>query len=904
MPATGAMVELLLGSTWTDVTQYVYHRDRIKITRGRQDEGATVQPSSCTLTVNNKGGRFSPRVATGPYFGQIGHNTPLRVSVAAGTPFLNHPPSGTDRRVSTPSTAALQITGDLDVRWDLECPDWTPSSGAVELGGKWGAAGQRAWRALTILDALQFHWTTDGTTEITASQSLSTAVHSRRLCVRITADVNNGSGGRDIAFYTGPTLNGPWTQVGSTQTFTGTSATASSTAPVEIGDVSTTGSAHVQARIYAAQIRSGIGGPIVANPDFTDQAPGALTFTDSAGVPWTANAADAITNRRVRFVGEVSEWPSRWDPSGSDVYVPVQAAGIMRRLAQGESPLDSTLRRRVAADASVVAYWPMEDGSGAVQAYSPLPGVQPMPVSGAQMASDASLAGSLALPSWPQGSHFGGAVPSFTSASGWQVQCVFRCDSTPTSLTNLLIITSTGTIRRWEIAVAVGQARIRGYDASGTLAVDSVWSPLEVAGPWTRLQFSCTQSGGTVQWQAIFLVVGAAGLAPNGTLTGTVGSVSDVHQTYIASIDNLRLGHVAVFSDPTDSAFNQADTGFDGDTVDARMTRLAGEEGVPLLTPYGLAGTELMGPQGAQTVLSLLQEAATADVGILYEHREQVALAARPRQSLYNQTPTLALDYAARGEVAPPLEPQEDDQATRNDVTRSRPNGSSARVTLDAGPLSTLAPPNGVGRYTDSQTVNVHSDDQLPHQAGWWLHLGTWDEARYPQVTVNLAAGPWLSTDAAEVDLGDLITIDNPPAWLPPDLIRLIAQGYTETIGWADWTITYNCTPGGPWVVGVLDDPVLGRLDTAGARLAAAVSASATTLSVETTSGPLWITTAGRPGDFPFDVRIAGEVVTVTAISGTSSPQSFTVTRATNGVSKAQALHADVRLDTPLILAL
>jgi hypothetical protein len=208
------------------------------------------------------------------------------------------------------------------------------------------------------------------------------------------------------------------------------------------------------------------------------------------------------------------------------------------------------------------------------------------------------------------------------------------------------------------------------------------------------------------------------------------------------------------------------------------------------------------------------------------------------------------------------LEPTEDDQATRNDVTRSRPSGSSARATLDTGTLSAAAPPLGVGRYTDSSSVNVHTDDQLPDQAAWWLHLGTWDEARYPSVTVNLAAAGRLIDQATAVDIGDRLTIGNPPVWVAPGVIDLIAEGYTETIGWADWTITYNCTPAGPWSVAVSDDPVLGRADTDGSQLAASVTATATTLSVAVTAGPLWTT---DPAEYPFDLRVGGEVVTARA---------------------------------------
>ena len=47
----------------------------------------------------------------------------------------------------------------------------------------------------------------------------------------------------------------------------------------------------------------------------------------------------------IRFVGEVSSWPVSWNTSGSDVWVQVEAAGILRRLTQGATPLRSAAYR-------------------------------------------------------------------------------------------------------------------------------------------------------------------------------------------------------------------------------------------------------------------------------------------------------------------------------------------------------------------------------------------------------------------------------------------------------------------------------------------------------------------------------------------------------------------------------
>jgi hypothetical protein len=67
-------------------------------------------------------------------------------------------------------------------------------------------------------------------------------------------------------------------------------------------------------------------------------------------------------------------------------------------------------------------------------------------------------------------------------------------------------------------------------------------------------------------------------------------------------------------------------------------------------------------------------------------------------------------------------------------------------------------------------------------------------------------------------------------------------------------------------------------------------------MSVATASGPLW---SHADGDYP--VRVAGEVMTVTAVTGTTSPQMFTVTRAINTVAKQHLAGEAVELDLPAV---
>ncbi len=139
----------------------------------------------------------------------------------------------------------------------------------------------------------------------------------------------------------------------------------------------------------------------------------------------------------------------------------------------------------------------------------------------------------------------------------------------------------------------------------------------------------------------------------------------------------------------------------------------------------------------------------------------------RDRSSLYNQTATLALDYAATDGIHPELDPVDDDQHVRNDRTVTRRGGSSGRAVDETSPLSVLPPPDGVGRYDEEVTLSLAADAQAEPIAYWRLHLGTWDEPRYPQIRLRLHAAPHLIPDFLRLRIGDRITIASPRRGCP-----------------------------------------------------------------------------------------------------------------------------------------
>ncbi|HEY2057488.1 MAG TPA: hypothetical protein VGH57_03850, partial [Amycolatopsis sp.] len=78
----GLKVELLLNTTWTDVTAFVRTRDPVSISPfGRTNETSSMQPAQLALTLDNRTGRFTPGNSLGAYYPYVQLNTRIRVSV-------------------------------------------------------------------------------------------------------------------------------------------------------------------------------------------------------------------------------------------------------------------------------------------------------------------------------------------------------------------------------------------------------------------------------------------------------------------------------------------------------------------------------------------------------------------------------------------------------------------------------------------------------------------------------------------------------------------------------------------------------------------------------------------------------------------------------------------------------
>lgn len=613
----------------------------------------------------------------------------------------------------------------------------------------------------------------------------------------------------------------------------------------------------------------------------------------------------------IRVAVELTSLPQRWDLSGQDVYVPVAGYGIRKRLGIGGDPLSSALYRgNTRGTPPVVAYWPCEDRKNSRTIASAIGG-PPMYVNGSvDFASYSNIPASNPLPTL-KGCYWDGTIAAYTvpSPNTMQLRFIMHCPDSTSELPDksiMMDLHNTGTAGLWRIIYDTGGAlELRVDDrAYGNIILEAGPFSYDVQNKDLLVSLELTQNGTGVDWKLVTLQVGDTfGLVETGTLASrTIGRATRVFVDPQKLDAGLTIGHIAVHPVVT-TVFDLSSelNAWIGETAGNRISRLCDQEGVPFTAVGNMDDTALMGPQLPLALLPLLDECADADAGTLFEPRTSLGLAYRALSDMYNQTAVLDLDYAL-GQVSDPFEPTPDDQLSNNDVTAQSPDGTSARVVLETGRMSVSDPsdtPPGIGRYATTPTFNLDGAEGLADAAGWAVAKGTVDEARYAQITVNLGSpkvrDAGKDVDAKAVDVDDRITVSNPKAGQSPDQIQQLARGYTETLRAGERVLAFNCAPASPYEVLQPGTTGKGRIGCGSSTLAADYTSSATSLSVSTSSpDELWTTAAA---DFPFNIRIAGEVITVTNCTGSSSPQTMTVTRSVNGVVKAQTSGEAVEIE-------
>jgi hypothetical protein len=614
--------------------------------------------------------------------------------------------------------------------------------------------------------------------------------------------------------------------------------------------------------------------------------------------PLRISVPDGNDGRSYRLWGEVTEWAPNWDSTGNDVWVDVTVNGIMQRLAQGPAP-DRSLIYRAVTDplpSNVVAYWPCEDSSGAVQIASAVTSGSPMVFTVApQLAASTRFEASDPLPVFT-GAAMSGGVAKYADPTATQVRFLLYIPPEGTSDRKVIVrvsnyddITVTQAME-WELVynTAGRNLSLQLMDGDGANFND-IADTLPVPGRLLRVSIEAQETGSNTNYTLRLLdLVSGAQSSATGTRTSEgltrvtkispfVPSISVVGANESTGLTGGVIGHITVQNEVT--AITDLGTRLNplGETAGRRIQRLCGEEGIPVEWVGDLDDTVPLGGQPRQNPLSLMQEACLADGGLLYETRGVLGLGYRTRASLYNQDPALVLNYTGYNLAAVPV-PVEDDRYVQNILTVTAGSVSQTYEETD-GALGTAT----IGKYgeTSGLTLNLASSAQatIRDHAAWRVHLGTVDEERFPRISVNLAhpsITPAMKRAILALRLGDRIQVTNPPSWLAPDTRDQLVLGVEESITHFEHRLSFICAPASPYTVGYLDDEA--RIDTDGSVLVSAVGSAATSLTVAPSAGEvtLWTTDSA---DWPFDVRVGGEVMRVTAVAAAVSD---TFTRTTS----------------------
>lgn len=892
-------LELFYSGAWHDITPDLGD-DGVRITRGRRQDRDRVPPADMALTLDNTGGKYSPRNPRSSLYGLIGRGTPIRYWVEAGSPRLVIPEAA-GAVASTPDSAGLSVTtGDLDVRIDMRRGSWRE---ACTLIGKYrDASNQRSWALCTNGLFLQLLTSTNGIAVVTATSTAVLPHNAGRFSVRVVFDADDGTGHRGYDFYYSetPGLNGPWTQLGGHVTGGVTASLFDSAAPLEVGDSNSLG--RIEAEVYSARVSSG---SVVASPDFEGQPSGTTSFADAQGNTWTMSGGATLTNQHYRFTGEVVAWPQQWSMKGV-AWTPIQCAGVTRRMGQGKAPLKSAYYRgctsTVAPVDALVGYWPLEDPVGTVAPASGLPGGRFGAVGGSpRFASDSSsFACSASLPIFGAGDSFIGWLNPYTPSGQVQAFLLVNVpDDPPATDQRVFMFTTSGTAYLIDFTVNTSMSwECNVYDPGRNL--------IGTVGPFTaipsgpkRLALQLEQNGSDIDVTISYLVPGASsGFFGAGTISGaSLGAVRNFAIGADGDLDGWTVGHLT-FQDTVNSVWDFFDllNAHSPETAWQRLDRLAEEEAVTVALVGG-NDTESMGYQLQKELLDLLQEAQDTDGGMLYEPRGSADLAYRTRSSIESQRAAVTIQYT--GNLLLPFEPTEDDQDTVNRSTVTREGGASYTAEEPAGPLGIVA----VGLYDSSATLSLAEDEDTADQASWRVHAGTIDEARWPRIGIDLAhpvikADTDLIRDVLTMDLGDRLVVWNLPEWLPPFDVDQIVQGYTEVITPKRYKLTLNCTPASVYRVGVYNTDE-ARYSGEGTVTAEALDATETGVDITCPAALRW---GHDDGDYL--IVIGGEVMQVTAVSGTGTAQTMTVVRSINGVAKTHSIGAAVDLYLPVYYGL
>lgn len=205
---------------------------------------------------------------------------------------------------STPDSAALDITGDIQFIVYAAATHWASGAAQIIISKSNGTGNQRSY--LFFINSTGFPTIQSSADGIASLGSASTVAvpfaDGSGGWFKATRDVDDGSGNHVDNFYysnDAPSTAASaiaWTQLGVTKTVAGATSIFAGTAELEVGTNGAGAGSPFAGKIYSAYVYNGIGGTLVEAFKASDAHPRSNSFTSStSSATWTVNGNAYIT---------------------------------------------------------------------------------------------------------------------------------------------------------------------------------------------------------------------------------------------------------------------------------------------------------------------------------------------------------------------------------------------------------------------------------------------------------------------------------------------------------------------------------------------------------------------------------------------------------------------------------
>ena len=800
---THAIVEVFFGATLTssspvltDISQYVALVRGIDITRGAQNELSDIQPSTCSITLDNSDGRFTPERAASPYSPNVKKGVPIRVSVATFTP----------RTGSAPYLVGM-LGDDFDDN-RVSSTLWPNSyGGATEIDGRARvpltpgvSAGYLSAREWTLVDSqLTARLVTvpgvNGSSSAAAGIYLNSTTSGTRVGWRYNAITGNLSAENQTAFFDGSAVsltyspfNHAWLRI-------------RETAGTVYWETSSDGATWTVRRSLATPAW-------VTSQTLTVEMPTARTGGTADYIEWDLVGATV----HPRFFGLVQDWPTEWKGLHSTATITCTDLLTWANIVKQLQPM---ITQEVLLDRPTV-YFPLTEPAASTSAgdLSGTAGVGSLTTlqagSGGTLEFAASAGpNSLPAPVFTPSSSTAGKYlsadlgPTFTNANASfrvRMECWFSTSATDRVL---LALTSSDAETKTIVSLnsATGVLQVQNQ-SPGSALVTTSWSTGNLAdGNLHHLIYN--EFGGEVTIDGV-------------TYTTSNFNPPDLRLLYVGGFQNARLwngtiSQLALYVRSLTTAeltphYTTGTTGNAGESASARMSRLASYVGLAVSTQGNVFDAVASQAELGRSALEHMREIERTESGKLLTNRSSgIPLVFQSRDLRYNPVASLSLAYADLETDG--VRYAYDDQKMVNSAMASRPGGATQRVINQTSIDS-------YGEKPQDLALLKNTDNATADAANWLVSRYADPPPEVRQVPVEAYSMP-VDTyrSLLDADVSTVMDLTGLPDQAPASTATVIVEGYTERIGLWQHHLDFHTSRGDTDNVWVLDDATYSVLD-------------------------------------------------------------------------------------------